>query len=389
MMVLVVGDYGTEHAESIGSAIRRAFGRDTSQKVLFVPDVSSTKAIIGDPEVNDIKCIFIDRATTDVEEFVAWLRGQDRFFSVPVFAVVPNICDQAFRETNAFGVDDTLGNRDMGAFTRRVAVLSAFNATVRPPIIQGNVVIAHSDRQQRRLFGKTMRNAGFNLVFASDQIELKRSFQIVPTPRIVICDCALSNQNPVEKIEQFRATVSDSQLPFVLLAKESSLRDLASNPLPLEAVEYMSETAPPDNLLFLTNELLRREAIREKPDQRASERLLYGTLCAFRHAGDLSSVYGYCYNISYEGMYVKTFDPPRKNSEIWLEMRPPGEITGIHLRGKVIWVRPPDNSKPVAVPPGFGLRIDSAACPPGDLEKYRVSYEQLLENQRLYYPIAI
>lgn len=388
-MVLVVGEYGTEHTESIDSAIRRAFGRDPSSDVQFVPDVTAAKAILGNPDADNIECIFIDGAVTGVEEFVSGLRGRDRFFSVPVFAVVPNICDQAFRETNAYGVDDTLGDRDMGAFTRRVAVLSEFSETVRPPITQGNVVIAHTDRQQRRLFGKTMRNAGFNLVFASDQFELNRSTQIIPTPRIVICDCALTNLNTVEKIEQFRSAVSDSQLPFVLLVKESSQNELGSNPMLLESVEFMTENAPPDNLLFLTNELLRKVDLRDTPDQRASERLLYGTLCAFRHAGELSSVYGYCYNISYEGMYVKTFDPPRKNSEIWLEMRPPGEIIGVHLRGKVIWVRTPDNSKAATVPPGFGLRIDSLACPPGDLEKYRAAYKHLLENKRLFHPIAI
>lgn len=383
MMVLVIGGYGTEHVESIGAAIRRAFGGHASSSVQFVPNIEATKSILGDPEVDDIRCIFVDVAATNVEEFVSWMRGHEKFFSVPVFAVVPNICDLSFRETNTYGVDDTLGDRDMGAFTRRVAVLSGFSATVRPPITQGNVVIAHSDRQQRRLFGKTMRNAGFNLVFASEQNELERSTQIIPTPRIVICDCSLSDRDTIEKIEQYRASVSDSQLPFVLSVKDQILRDLIANPPHIDAVEFMPENAPPDNLLFLTNELLRRAAFRDKPDQRASERLLYGTLCAYRHAGDLAPTYGYCYNISYEGMYVKTFDPPRKDSDIWLELRPPGEIVAVHLRGKVIWVRSPDNSKAVFVPPGFGLRIDSAACPPGDIEKYRSSYKQLLEDKRL------
>ncbi|MBN1652794.1 MAG: PilZ domain-containing protein [Deltaproteobacteria bacterium] len=389
MMVLVVGDYRTEHAESMTSAIRRAFGRDNDLRTLFVRDVISAKEILSDPDVEPLRCIFIDGAAAHVEEFIAWMRGQEQLFSVPIFALVPHVCDQAFRETNGYGADDTLGDRDMGAITRRMAVLEEYRTSVRPPITAGNVVIAHSDQKLRRLFGKTMRNAGFNLIFASDEAELMNTAEVSPRPKLVIAEYALTDGDVFAEIERYRANASDTKLPFVLLGRGSDFHNIATDTGPVDVVELMSDSAPPDNLLFLTNELLRRVFLSGKADQRASERLLYGTLCAFRHAGDLSSAYGYCYNISFEGMYVKTFDPPRIDSEIWLEMRPPGEIIGVHLRGTVVWVRLPDNSRAVTVPPGFGLRIDSNACPPGDLEKYRASYKQLRENRRLYYPVTI
>jgi hypothetical protein len=87
-------------------------------------------------------------------------------------------------------------------------------------------------------------------------------------------------------------------------------------------------------------------------------------------------------------LYVKTYDPPARDTELWLELRPPMELVGVHLRGRVMWSRKPDPSAAAAAPPGFGLRIDEAACPPGDLARYEAAYEQLLARPRISYRVA-
>ncbi len=58
---------------------------------------------------------------------------------------------------------------------------------------------------------------------------------------------------------------------------------------------------------------------------------------------------------------------------MWLELRT-NEGVSVHLRGTVMWLRPPSQATGAA-PAGFGAAIDPAACPPGDLEAYVVAYE--------------
>lgn len=383
MLVLIIGHYGSDHVDAIRAAIRRALTKESSYSIQFIPSIATAKDILSDSDTDGVKCIFLDGTMSGVQEFIPWIRGQETLLSVPIFALVSNICDQVFRETNSFGVDDTLGDRDMGAITRRMAVFLKFNTLNRPPITQGNVVLAHANIDRRRLMGRILRNAGYNLIFAGDLKEITHTAKIEESPKILVVSLDLLSEEPLEKIEEIRHAISNVHLPFILIGKEPQLSNLATELCNTDTVELMSEDAPSDNLLFLTNELLRRIALREKNDQRASARLLYGTLCAFRYAGNLSSVYGYCYNISNEGMYIKSCDAPKIDNRIWLEMIPPGEIKAIHLRCNVVWVCLPDNSKPAATPPGFGLRIDENACPPDDLEKYRAAYAHLLSGKHL------
>lgn len=382
MVVLVIGNYSTDHAGSIESAVQRAVTRETDPKISFVHDTTSAKKLLEEPHGISLGCVMIEGLTPQVEEVISWMRGQAHFFSVPVFILLPNLCEQAFRDIHSFGADDGFYHRDMGAITRRIALLQTYHASDRPPITQGKAIIAYPQRQHLRLFGRTLRNAGFDVSFAIDHHELMKRIQEDKKPKIIITSHRLANDGLKQFVMEIRNATTDSLLPIVVVGNEQQSPHLGSEVLSLESVELMSDDAPPDNLLFLINELLRSVFMVGKIEQRASERLLYGTLCAFRPAGALSSIYGYCYNISYEGMYVKTYDPPRIDTELWVEMLPPFELVGIHLRGRVVWTRLPDNTSAVTVPPGFGFRINFPSCPPLDLEKYQSSYKQLLHRDR-------
>jgi uncharacterized protein (TIGR02266 family) len=139
-----------------------------------------------------------------------------------------------------------------------------------------------------------------------------------------------------------------------------------------------SDLAPPDHLLFLANELLRPGV----KDLRASERVLFGAICAFRPAGAMEPVHGLSYNLSREGLYVRTLDPPSRGTSLWLEMRPPHSRDAVHLRGTVAWSKGLDRPGGV-VPPGFGIRLEQDRCPSADLCAYRDGYDALRESRIL------
>jgi hypothetical protein len=74
---------------------------------------------------------------------------------------------------------------------------------------------------------------------------------------------------------------------------------------------------------------------------------------------------------------VRSFDPPRSGSSLWIELRAPGSGTPLHLRATVVWQRLPGAVGGV-MPAGFGLLIDHKNCPPADLREYLSGYASLL-----------
>jgi hypothetical protein len=151
--------------------------------------------------------------------------------------------------------------------------------------------------------------------------------------------------------------------------KELRARRQALEGVPL--ARAMDGFSPPENVLFLTNEL-RGGA----QNQRASARILYGTSTAFRDAGRHEDDVGYTYNVSANGLYVRTLSPPQ-DEDVWLELCPPRTERRVRLVGRVAWRRRFGWSDSATVPPGFGAQIVDGAR--ADLDAWRSGYEALAE----------
>jgi hypothetical protein len=329
-----------------------------------------------------------------MDDFVAWMRGEAHLFTFPVLVLARRVCESVYTEGHACGVDDVVSDTDLGGITRRVAVLHSFSIDARPPILQGTAIIAHPDGRRRTVLGRILRQAGFDPVFAGTGDELlalvSAEGEKESKTRVAVLGSLVLPDSSLSFVSVIRDLAGRASLPHIIVGNEEQYDFLVSEARGMNAVDVISEQDPPDSLLFATNELMRREALGSGVDeQRASTRLLYGTLCAFRLPGELNAVAGYSYNISREGLYIKSLDPPDKNSELWLELTPPGETTAVHLRGEAVWVRGPDHSTVMTAPAGFGMRIHADECPPSDLATYEAAYERfLLRNLRGSIPAA-
>jgi hypothetical protein len=112
-------------------------------------------------------------------------------------------------------------------------------------------------------------------------------------------------------------------------------------------------------------------------ENRASPRLLYGTLVSFRRQGEMIPSFGLCSNVSAEGFYVRTLDPPEPGTPVWLELRPPGSRNVVHLRANAVWRQRYVRSGVALSLPGFGARLDVDRCPEADLTAYARGYANL------------
>lgn len=318
------------------------------------------------------RCIFIDGATPGLESFVAWVRGEARLFSVPVVVLTAAAADQSYTEAHAWGADDVQAGADLGGMTRRLANLSEFDPSVRPPITQGRAVIAHENESRRRVLGRILRQGGFDVSFAADRDELANVSLSGNPPSLLVCAEKLGTETARSSIEKTRRVLKSDTVPAVVLATRTESRVLAHDVSMLGATGVTSESAPADNLLFIANELLRPDV----HNLRASPRLLFSSICAFRRGGVFEPVFGLTYNISREGLYIRTLDPPTRGTLLWFEMRPPHGTAAVHLRANVVWCRGL-TSPGGAAPSGFGVRIQEDACPPGDLAAYREAYDAI------------
>ena len=369
MSVVVVGRFTPEQSEALRLAVARA-----GATVRMTSDGPSARRALKDPMAPAARLVIVDAAMTELEPLMTWLRGDPALMGTLVVAIATAPSDRAFADAHAAGCDDVVLQGDLGAITRRAAAVAAYDPTSRPAASQGRAIVAHPSDHRRRLLGRTLRLAGFDVCFAERSDELSSAREAA----LLVAADALPG-GALECGAAARRATGTPSLPSIALGASAELPELEARADALERVAAVDEQAPPDHLLFVANELL-RPGVR---NLRASERVLHDTLCAFRPAGQLAPVMGLTYNLSREGLYVRTLDAPEPGTTLWFELRPPGERQIVHLRGTVVWVRSTERGPGGAAPFGFGVRIAADACPPADLRRYQHAYEQLVERPRM------
>lgn len=360
MTVLVVGHRLSAKERGVREAIERVAADAT-----FISSRLSLDEVLARKLP---RCVLTD-SHQDTFEINRALRERADCSGVPLIALVDQVNDQNALELYRLGADDICSMHDVMGMTRRLTALERFDPTARTALSQGSCLLAQPDAYRRQVLGRVLRQAGFDVSFASTARDAIAVAERVP-PKVVV----VSDELPPDGGRAALEALSKHWLgvmPAVLLSSETSAR-------PNEPWYVIPHDSPPDDLLFVLNELLRP---RELLESRASRRVIHATLCAFRAAGELETRYGLTYNISREGLYIRTFDAPCERGPVWLDLRPPGSKSAVHIRGDLVWMRTLATGARGTAPPGFGVRLSPDACPKEDLQAYMQCYEALLALQ--------
>jgi hypothetical protein len=212
-----------------------------------------------------------------------------------------------------------------------------------------------------------LRNAGYGVTFAVTAEDAARFSQATGLGLAVIS---------AELAPDYRAAIdaaraSGSSANFIVCVAPRDLKPARAAIEGLSGVAAIDAFAPPENVLFASNEL-RGGTV----NNRKSPRILYGTTVAFRGAGRDKDDFGFSYNVSESGLYVRTLAPPEDN-ETWLELCPPRSERRVRLVGKVAWRRRFGHNDHATVPPGFGVSIVDGAK--ADLEAWRAGCAAIVE----------
>jgi hypothetical protein len=315
-----------------------------------------------DEHAAEPRCVFVAH-DANLSAVVGKLRERASLLTVPVIAVVPHATESVFRGVFAAGADDALVSGDRGGITRRLANLSGAKPPPPNTRMAGLAIVASGDIAVRRMLGKTLRRAGFDVNYATEARDLVELATNSAGLSLVVATDDFPPLGAEAAIRSARTAARKPNLPALIVPADAHIGWTPSGDLPVDG-----------KLLAFADEVARGSAT----DQRVSRRLPYGTICAFRTSGALHPTFGLTHNISREGLFVRTLDAPKPGTDIWIEMRAPESQPIIHMRGYVIWRREPGAVG--ATPFGFGLRVRPETCPPQDAVTFVEGYNALLAS---------
>jgi hypothetical protein len=332
--------------------------KEAASRLEVVEDMTATT------DLSQVSGLLLDVRSGGVAQIALRARASVDGSSLPAIALAHELGDLAFGEAYGWGADDVVSLQDTWALTVRLRNL---RAQAKPATVQarGTVIIAESDRSRRIVVARVLRNAGYAVTFASEVKELLRCTDSSPVV-LIVADVAISQELP-ELIALSRS--GQSQPAWVLSCAPREQRQYREMLHEIERISLADSYAPPDNVLYVANELARGGSL---GDKRQSARLLYNTMVAYRPAGRDQDDFGFSYNISEGGLYVRTVAPPGEELA-WLELVPPRSELRVRLVCRVRWRVGFASGTVATVPPGFGAEIiDGARI---DLEAWRSGYE--------------
>jgi CheY-like chemotaxis protein len=347
--LLAVGKFGQADRRVLETAAAEAaFGLEISESVVRLRARPAHALLVDSLEV--------------AEQAVA-VRSDPEHATVPVLVLSPDVDELSFATAFAFGADDVVPLGRARPLIHRLRALPRQKLPL-PSNGRGSSLIADPDQARRIVLGRVLKNAGYSVIFATNAEEVRRHAEDAGVKLVVMSNDV--DSAPRALIERARA--AGSRASWIVTTPPRSLREQRQALAALDGVTAMDGFAPAENVLFVSNELTGRAVA----NQRSSARLLYGTTVAARGAGRDEDEIGFTYNISLNGLYVRSLVAPDDDSA-WLELRPPRSERRVRLVGRVAWRRRFGTSERATVPPGFGVEIvDGAAA---DLAAWRAGYE--------------
>lgn len=315
------------------------------------------------------RCVVLDMESPRALQFVAWMRGSYRYCMVPIIGLVTEISSVSFKQAFAAGVDEVVPRQDLKAIIRRAqTVLRAKKMQTPMPQLMRRALIVTPSVLKRQMLGRVLRVAGFTLTFAETHADAAKQLRDAKPDLVVLhSDDHVNGWSFVDEVR----SLSQDNLPVILVAPPRGQRGARPARAAIIAVD-----APAEDLLFTVNELM----LTEQKLGRASSRLLFGAVCSYQSPENGEEHFGFTYNVSGGGLYIRTMAPPAAKSHLWLSVTPPFAENPVLLFVEVMWTRSYGANIGGASPVGFGVRIMETHTHPTDLANYRDGYLQLAES---------
>ncbi|MGB0680672.1 MAG: PilZ domain-containing protein [Polyangiales bacterium] len=351
--IALIGHFHKDESQALKTCLAPLGGQ-----TLFFPDAQSFQMRCGSGQAAVIPSVVVAALSDEaLGRLSTWMRSDYRLFAVSVIALLNNIDAVSLRQAFQRGADDVCARLDHVGLSQRVAGFADFDPARKPETTRGRALVVATDKNQRLHWGRPLRLAGFDVEYALSAEDADDRLKPEHMPSLITLDAGDAAHTLISQLRE-----RGDRTPCVF-TYESRAAAADCNALPRVAILQRDE--PPEHLLFLANELQRPEVA----ELRAAPRLLCTEACAFQQPSDFLPAGGLTYNVSRNGIYVRTLALPQRGALLWLNLAAPVTRAPVHLRGEVVWVcAPTGRGRPV--PPGFGVKFDRTLCPNDDHERY-------------------
>jgi hypothetical protein len=267
-----------------------------------------------------------------------------------VLVAARKLNDVAFAKAFQWGADDLVHAEAERALTQRLLRLPK-DATSSPPE-RGMALVADPRPMQAARLARVLGHAGYAAQVAHD---VDSALQLAFSEACVLIVATQDFGPPAEVVALAREAGSRACFVWLIDPADLAVEERLLQTFARTAV--VSSAEPPEAALFVSNEILGRD----RQHGRIEARLLFGTVVAFRAAGSDEDDFGFTYNISPHGLYIRTLAPPDED-QVWMELRPPADRRRVRLAGSIAWRYGFGRLGTATAPPGFGVRISAGLC---------------------------
>jgi DNA-binding response OmpR family regulator len=349
--------------------LRRMLGVFATANQYDLVVMSDTNQALTWLDHHDPDVIVFDESVPRAEKTCHKARAKKTLFGVPIIAISADVTDVFVSKLFTIGADDVVPPSAAGALLARLKALPP-PGSLKPPPDRGRAVVADAERSRSDVISRVLANAGYDVRQAHDRRVVEYYASHAEVRLFVLSSELIPPRTAIEQSRQGGGSAA-----WVVLSPKRDLETLVEGLENLERVAVTSAHTPPEDVLFLSNELMSGQggALRQ------SERVLYGTVVAFRAAGGELDDVGFCYNISRNGVYVRTLAAP-EGETVWIELRPPRAKARVRLQGRIAWRRPFGRIAGATAPPGFGVELVDGL---GEgLKEWKAAYESFVGPRR-------
>lgn len=325
---------------------RKALGVIGKRLGLDLVTFDNTPAALSWLMGHDPALVVLDARIPKAELLGPKLRGKKALAALPVIYLSEEMSDVFTANSYAAGADDVIPVHAGAQLAQRLRALPKGGAGKQTPTL-GVAVVADANRGRCDLLTRVLSGAGYDVKSAIDERSLQ-FYQRQHGPKLFVVNSELTDVR--EAIHASRRDGHD--VAWVITASRRELDSLGDALHDASRVVVTGANAPPTDALFLANEL----GFESQTSRRKGSRKLLGTVVRFREAGTDEEDFGFTYNVSERGVYVRTVAPP-EYEEVWLELRPPRAKHWVRLLGRVAWKHPFDPRARSLSPPGFGVDL--------------------------------
>jgi len=321
-------------------------------------------------DADSVSAIVYEAGSEVVDSVCTMVRGNPRFDAIALIAFVRETGEQALGPVFAAGADDYLPIEEVGHLEEKLRELAAHTVIGRPSFIKGRALLADADRRWRVQGARVLRQAGYDVRFAVDADEVARVLERDPQIQLVVADVALRPAGSLWVLEAARRR-GCTDLVWIGCGTAEQRSAVEERLAAAGSAAFHDRRTPPENLMFIINATTMTPA----RSMRTSARLLHSAPVAFAIAGREAAVWGSTYNVSRNGLYIRTLTPAPYGAEIDLQLDAPAGGPRVAIKARVVWRKEFGAQGGVPGPTGMGVQILEVAGT--GVAEFQAGYDRL------------